>query len=70
MNAQPETKIVRRVSLINRSAVRKEALEQSRLQRLGRFTRVSEEFLDAMERVLREVIAGRVHRAPSKGKTL
>lgn len=57
-------------TMINKAACRAYALEQSKLQRLGRFTRVSKEFLDELEASLRNIIASRVHSAPGKGKTL
>lgn len=56
--------------LINRTAVRDLALLYSRQMRNGRFTRVSENFLDGIEDLVRASVASRVHRAPSVGKTL
>lgn len=57
-------------SLINKKACKEYALAQSQKIRNGRFTRVSKEFLDDLEALLRSSIAARVHRAPTKGKTL
>jgi len=57
-------------SLINRAAVRRMALRFSRETRLGKFTRVSAEFLDACELNLYYFIRSRVHAHPSLGKTL
>lgn len=54
---------------INRSAVKKLALAICR--NTGRpFTRVSSEFLDGLSASLAETVAIRVHKAPSRGKTL
>lgn len=58
------------MSLINRQAVRRHALELSRSQRLGKFTRVSREFLDSVEAAVRSHIAAQVRSHPSKGRTL
>lgn len=57
-------------TLLNKAAAREYALEQSRLQRNGRFTRVSKSFVDGLDAVLRTVIAERVRRHPGIGKTL
>lgn len=45
----PETAVARTQSVINRSAVKKYALTVSRERRAGKFTRVSEAFLDNVE---------------------
>lgn len=58
------------MSLLNKSKVRAYALEQSRNLRNGRFKRVSKEFIDELEITVRQTIAARVHRAPTKGVTL
>lgn len=56
--------------LINRKAVRELSLRMSQELRQGRFTRVSESFLDEIENIVRESLASRIHRAPGIGKTL
>jgi len=59
------TPIVKRPSLLNRTHVRRFALEVS--VTTGRpFNRVSGEFLDDLEESLRIMIATRVHRARSR----
>lgn len=55
---------------INASAVKKLALKISLNTQGGKFTRVSKEFLEGINAVVAETVAIRVHRAPSKGKTL
>lgn len=70
MNTTAEPPRARRTSLLNRAAVRAFTLEQSRHLRLGRFTRISEEWFEELEAHVRTAIAARVHRAPSLGKTL
>lgn len=55
------------MSLINRAAVKKFALET---QRAHKFERVSKEFLDVVEAELRVAVRRRVLTHPSKGKTL
>lgn len=56
--------------LINREAVRDFALHCAATGRGGRFTRVSSQFLDEIEALVRSSIVSRVHRAPGIGKTL
>jgi uncharacterized protein YigE (DUF2233 family) len=56
-------------SLINKAGVKKFALEVAK-QRFHKFSRVSKEFLDDMDAILRGTIRARVNGAPSKGKTL
>ncbi len=56
--------------LINRKEVRRLTLELAADMGRGRFTRVSTEFLEEVNAQLRAWIAGRIHRAPSIGKTL
>lgn len=55
---------------INASAVKKLALKISLNTQGGKFTRVSKEFLEGISAAVAETVAIRVHRAPSKGKTL
>ncbi len=54
-------------SLLNRKAVRNEALRASSARG---FTRVSKSFLDKLEAHVVELVAAEVHRHPSIGKTL
>ncbi len=56
-------------SLLNRKAVRSEALRAPRARAHG-FTRVSKSFLDKIEAHVAELVAAEVHRHPSIGKTL
>jgi hypothetical protein len=49
MANEVENSVARTQSVINRSAVKAYALVVSREKRAGKFTRVSEEFLDAVE---------------------
>jgi hypothetical protein len=56
--------------LINRQAVKRMALELSKSNRAGKFTRVSGDFLIRMNSRLDAFIQEEVHRHPSIGKTL
>jgi hypothetical protein len=56
--------------LLNRSSVKKLALEFSQKNRAGKFTRVSKDFLERVNRKLAELIASEVQAHPSVGKTL
>ncbi len=56
--------------LINRAAVRRLALEIATDTGRGRFKYVSAEFMAEVNGHVRAWIAGRIHRAPSIGKTL
>ncbi len=56
--------------LINRAAVRRLALEIATDTGRGRFTYVSADFMAELNGHVRAWIAGRIHRAPSIGKTL
>ncbi len=56
--------------LINRAAVRRLALEIAVDTGRGRFKYVSAEFMAEANAHMRSWIAGRIHRAPSIGKTL
>lgn len=55
---------------LNRSAARKIAIHYSDYHRTGKFTRVSEEFLDGIEAKLTALIHATVQRHRSVGKTL
>lgn len=57
-------------NIINRSAVKKLALQLSRDTRAGKFTRVSKEFLDKVNVRLESIIRTEVQSHPSIGKTL
>lgn len=54
-------------SLLNRKAVRSEALRKASARG---FTRVSDSFFEKIEAHVREVLAAEIHRHPSMGKTL
>jgi hypothetical protein len=56
--------------LLNRSAVKKFALDLSKANRAGRFNRVSLEFLERINARLKNIIREEVQRHPSLGKTL
>jgi len=56
--------------LLNVAQVKKYALAYSKNHRSGLFTRVSAEFIDKVEAELKVLIQARIHRHPSKGKTL
>jgi hypothetical protein len=56
--------------LINRQAVKRMALELSKANRAGKFTRVGSEFLIRVNARLAAFIREEVHRHPSVGKTL
>ena len=55
---------------INRSAVRKLALQLSQATRAGKFTRVSEQFLIEVNAHVAAHVRARVHATQSVGKTL
>jgi hypothetical protein len=50
-------------SLINREAVRQLALDMSQTLRRGKFTRVSDEFLNDIEAAVRTMVVSRVQRS-------
>ena len=55
---------------INRSAVKKAALQLSADTRAGKFTRVSTEFLERVNSAVDAYLRQAVHSHPSVGKTL
>ena len=57
-------------SLLNKTHVKKFALDYANANRAHKFERVSAQFIEEIESQLRLVIAGRVQSHPSKGKTL
>jgi hypothetical protein len=58
-------------SLLNRAAVKQFALDHAaRTRQAVNFTRVSKDFLEAIEAKLRVAITERIHQHPSKGTTL
>lgn len=57
-------------TLICASKCKKFALEYAKANRAQGFTRVSEEFLIAIEASVRNSIQNRINQHPSKGKTL
>lgn len=58
------------MSLLNKTNIKKRALQYSQEMRNGKFTRVSAEFISDLERLLDRTIHSKVHMHPSKGKTL
>lgn len=56
--------------LVNRSAVKKMALQLSKDNRAGKFTRVSAEFLERVNSATDAYIRQAVQNHPSVGKTL
>ena len=55
---------------INRSAIRRLALDYSKNNKAGRFTRVGEEFFNRINAMVRNMVTSEVQRHPSIGKTL
>jgi hypothetical protein len=55
---------------INRSSVRRLALDYSKTNRAGKFTRVSKEFFSRIDAQVRNIITAEVQRHPTVGKTL
>ena len=62
--------IHRRSHVINRAYVRQWALDYAKQNRSHKFTRVSEQFLNAVETATKSFIINRIQCAPSKGVTL
>jgi hypothetical protein len=60
----------RQSRVINRDYVRKWALDYAQTNRFHKFTRVSEQFLNAIEVQAKIAIRDRVNRHPGRGKTL
>ena len=58
------------MSLLNRSAVKRAAISLSLSNRNGKFTRVSDEFIQKAEANLKLWMAGYISRHPSIGKTI
>lgn len=56
--------------VINRQYVKDWALDYALTNRAHKFTRVSEQFLNAIETATKAAIIDRITRHPSKGKTL
>lgn len=56
--------------LLNLTNTKRRALYYSQTMRSGKFTRVSKEFLDELDRMVDRAIHSKVHMHPSKGKTL
>jgi len=65
-----ETTKTNTTPLLNRSAVKKLAIQISEAQRAGKFKRVSMEFLERINISLEATIREEVRRHPSIGKTL
>jgi len=58
------------MNLINRTNVKKLALEYSTKHRSGKFTRVSKSFLDAVEYKVLGIVMDSVRFHPTVGKTI
>ena len=56
--------------LINKKAVKAYALGVSESKRAGKFKRVSAQFLDRVEFIVRETVRKEIERHPSLGVTL
>jgi hypothetical protein len=67
---EPDTGTIRQSRVINRDYVKRWALDYARTNRAHPFTRVSDQFLNAIEAATKAAIRDRITRAPSKGKTL
>lgn len=57
-------------SILNQKHTRQFALDVAAKHRNGRFTRVSQDFLDRIEARTKKLILDEIHRHPSLGKTL
>lgn len=55
---------------LNRSRVKRTALELAKQTRAGKFTRCGQSFVDRIEAATRAAIVSEVKRHPSVGKTL
>jgi hypothetical protein len=72
-NTEKQDKVIspkHKFSLICASKCKKFALEYAKANRAQGFTRVSEDFLIAIEAATRYAIQNRINHHPSKGKTL
>lgn len=58
------------MSLLNKTNIKRRALQYSQEMRNGKFTRISAEFIADIERLVDRTIHSKVHTHPSKGKTL
>jgi hypothetical protein len=70
VTTEPDTSTIRRSRVINRDYARRWALDYAKDNRLHKFNRVSEQFLNAIETATKTAIINRVMRHPSRGKTL
>jgi len=64
------TTSTKRSRVINRDYVKRWALDYASTNRLHKFSRVSESFLNMIEADTKSAIRNRIMRHPSKGKTL
>ena len=62
--------VTRTSSVINRAYVKRWALDYASTNRSQPFTRVSDDFLNAVEANTKAFIRDRINRAPSRGVTL
>ena len=70
LETEPGTSTTRRSHVINIDYVKRWALDYARTNRAHPFSRVSEQFLNAIEAATKAAIRDRIDRHPSKGKTL
>lgn len=56
--------------LINRTNCRAAVLEAARIERNGKFKRVSAGYLDSLDRRIRRMILDDVRRHPARGQTI
>ncbi len=64
------TTSTKRSRVINRDYVKRWALDYASTNRMHKFSRVSESFLNTIEADTKSAIRNRIMRHPSKGKTL
>jgi len=69
-NMEQQETLNRQSRVINRTYVKTWALDYADTNRSHKFTRVSEQFLNAVEANTKAFIRDRINRAPSKGLTL
>jgi hypothetical protein len=70
-DSTPRLKSLNSMPLINRTHVRNFLLEHARATRPhNKFNRVSEETLRDIHEAVRQMLIARVHRTPSKGRTM
>jgi len=58
------------MSLLNKTSARKFIIDYAKATRGHPFNKVSNQFINEVEASLRNIITAKIHRHPSKGKTL